>query len=186
MTLQAFLKAYDLGASLFRNAEDYALLAEDCLRTLHEQGALYVEFFPSPVPPFSKELTPDAYMEGMEEGADRAEAQYGIISRFVLTGVRHQGPDQVYEAARYAANYKGKRITGFGMAGDERMYHPKDFKKAFDCARDSGLGLTVHAGEFGVQKVFQRHLTILNPAVSAMVFVRLKTQRFWAVYVMRT
>jgi len=159
-----FLKAYDLGASLFRNAEDYALLAEDCFRTLHEQGALYAEFFPSPVPPFSKGLTPEAYMEGMEEGADRAEEKYGIVSRFVLTGVRHRGPEQVMAAAEFAANYKGKRLTGFGMAGDERMHHPRDFAKAFDCAREAGLGLTVHAGEFGGPESVRDALDHLKPS----------------------
>lgn len=160
----SFLKAYDLGASLFRDAEDYAILAEDCLRTLHEQGALYAEFFTSPVPAFSERLTREAYMEGMEEGAERAEQKYGIIARFILTGVRHQGPEWVLKAAEFAAQYQGKRLTGFGMAGDERMHHPKDFARAFDCARDAGLGLTVHAGEFGGPESVIAALDHLKPS----------------------
>lgn len=144
-----FLKAYDLSAGLFRNAEDYALLTEDCLRIMHEQGALYGEFFISPVPAFSDGLTRQAYMEGMEEGAQRAEDKYGIIARFTMTSIRHLGPDMALEAAKYAAQYKSPRLTGFGMGGDERMHHPKDFAPAFTIARDAGLGITNHAGEFG-------------------------------------
>jgi adenosine deaminase len=41
------------------------------------------------------------------------------------------------------------RIVGFGMAGDERRYAPADFVRAFGIARDGGLKLTAHAGEFG-------------------------------------
>lgn len=144
-----FLKAYDVSAGLFRTAEDYALLAEDCLRIMHVQGALYGEFFVSPVPAFSSGLTREAYMEGMEEGAQKAEEKYGIIARFTMTGIRHLGPDMVLEAAKYAAQCNSPRLTGFGMGGDERMYHPKDFASAFHIARDAGLGITNHAGEFG-------------------------------------
>jgi len=35
------------------------------------------------------------------------------------------------------------------MGGDERIGRPQDFARAFDIARDGGLSLTVHAGEFG-------------------------------------
>jgi adenosine deaminase len=38
-------------------------------------------------------------------------------------------------------------VTGFGMAGEERFGDPKDFARAFDIAREAGLGITVHAGE---------------------------------------
>ncbi|MGB0507087.1 MAG: adenosine deaminase family protein, partial [Pikeienuella sp.] len=41
------------------------------------------------------------------------------------------------------------RMTGFGMAGDERVYAPKDFLPAFDCMREAGFQLTCHAGEWG-------------------------------------
>ena len=38
---------------------------------------------------------------------------------------------------------------GFGIAGDEQAGKPKDFAWSFDCAREAGLRLTAHAGEWG-------------------------------------
>ena len=40
-------------------------------------------------------------------------------------------------------------IVGFGIAGDEKIAQPKDFRWSFDCAREAGLRLTAHAGEWG-------------------------------------
>ena len=43
----------------------------------------------------------------------------------------------------------GDWITGFGIAGDEKVLQPKDFLWAFDCAREAGLRIIAHAGEWG-------------------------------------
>ena len=52
-------------------------------------------------------------------------------------------------ASRCAAETAGDWIVGFGIAGDERVLEPKDFAWSFDCAREAGLRLTAHAGEWG-------------------------------------
>jgi adenosine deaminase len=82
----------------------------------------------------------------------------------IATGLRHEGPDGVERAARYIVANPHPLVTGFGMAGDERMHQPKDFAKAFDIARDAGLAITVHAGELvGAQSV-RGALDHLKPA----------------------
>ncbi len=55
-------------------------------------------------------------------------------------------------------------ITGFGMAGEERMHHPRDFVRAFDIARDAGLGITVHAGELAGWESVAAALDHLRPS----------------------
>ena len=72
----------------------------------------------------------------------------------IAIGLRHLGPDAVYATAEWVVANPHPLVTGFGMAGDERMHHLKDFASAFDLARDAGLGITVHAGELvGAQSV---------------------------------
>ena len=51
------------------------------------------------------------------------------------------------KAAEYAARRPHPLITGFNLAGEERMHRVADFARAFDIARDAGLGITIHAGE---------------------------------------
>jgi adenosine deaminase len=143
-----FLKCYEAAASLFRTADDYALLAETYLASIAADGAIYGEFFVSPVPAFNEALAPEAYLEGVIAGLEAAKAKHGIEARLILTGIRHAGPEAVEAAAAFAARHKSHHLTGFGMAGEERMHHPRDFVRAFTIARDAGLGITVHAGEW--------------------------------------
>ena len=143
----SFLAAYDAAASLFRTEEDYALLAETYLVSLAEDGAIYSEFFTSPDHANRAGLSPEAYTDGLGEGIRRATARTGIEGRMIVTGVRHFGTDSVEAAARFAVECGHPLVTGFGMAGEERSGHPRDFARAFDIAREAGLGITVHAGE---------------------------------------
>ncbi len=72
----------------------------------------------------------------------------GIVARICLTCVRHLGPERAEAVARQAQRIPHPRVTGFGMAGDERKFDVEDFADAFSIAADAGLGLTAHAGEF--------------------------------------
>ncbi|MEQ8400811.1 MAG: adenosine deaminase [Roseitalea porphyridii] len=149
-----FLHVYDTVAALFRTREDYALLAHDYLTGLAADGCLYSEFFISTDHAEMTGLAPQAYIEGLAEGIERAKAETGIEGRMIATGLRHGGPEAVERAARFIADHPHPLVTGFGMAGDERMHHPADFVRAFGIARDAGLRITVHAGELcGAQSV---------------------------------
>ncbi|GAB4362900.1 MAG: adenosine deaminase [Oricola sp.] len=160
----SFLHAYDLASMLFRCEDDYALLAETYLSDLAAQGAIYSEFFISTDHAINAGLTPDAYISGLAEGIRRARDRHGIEARMIATGLRHEGPQGVERAARYIAANPHPLVTGFGMAGDERMYQPKDFAKAFDIARDAGLSITVHAGELCGAESVRGALDHLGPA----------------------
>ncbi|KXF78841.1 adenosine deaminase [Paramesorhizobium deserti] len=160
----SFLVAYDAISMLFRTAEDYADLAERYLTRLARDGAIYSEFFISTDHAVSAGLDPQAYIEGLAEGIRRARNATGIECRMIATGLRHIGPEAVEHAARFVTANPHPLITGFGMAGDERMHHAADFRRAFDIARDAGLGLTVHAGEFAGATSVRDALDALKPS----------------------
>ncbi len=160
----SFLDAFDQASMLFRTAEDYADLAEDYLLSLSYQDAIYSEFFISTDHAISAGLDPRAYIEGLAEGIRHAKAATGIECRMIATGLRHKGPEAVMAAAQYIADNPHPLITGFGMAGDERMHHPGDFTAAFDVARNAGLGITVHAGELAGWESVADALDALKPA----------------------
>ncbi len=143
----SFLAAYDFSADLFRSEEDYALLADQYLTSLARDGAIYSEFFTSPDHARRAGLSPAAYTNALGEGMARAKAKTGIESRMIVTGVRHFGVDSVEQAARFAARCGHPLVTGFGMAGEERFGDLEDYVRAFEIAREAGLGITVHAGE---------------------------------------
>jgi adenosine deaminase len=144
----SFLQAYDFAADLFRTEEDYARLTEHYLTSLARDGAIYSEVFTSPDHARTAGLSPEAYTNALGEGMLRARDKTGIEGRMIVTGVRHRGVETVEAAARFAAKCGHPLVTGFGMGGDERMGTMEDFVRAFEIAREAGLGITVHAGEF--------------------------------------
>jgi adenosine deaminase len=142
-----FIACYDKVASLFRTPDDYALLTESYLGELAGIGTIYSEIIVSPDHGDRIGLGADGYLAGITQGIHAAREKTGVETRIIVTGERHFGPDRVIGAARYAADCGNPLVTGFNMAGEERMGQVADYAPAFDIARDAGLGLTIHAGE---------------------------------------
>ncbi|MEO9339473.1 adenosine deaminase [Mesorhizobium sp. SB112] len=160
----SFLAAYDFAANLFRTEDDYARLAEHYLSSIAKDGAIYSEFFTSPDHAESAGLSPQAYTDALGEGMERAKAKTGIESRMIVTGVRHKGVASIEAAARFAAKCGHKLVSGFGVAGDERQGDMEDYVRAFEIAREAGLGITVHAGEFCGWESVEAALDHIRPA----------------------
>jgi len=160
----SFLAAYDAASSLFRDEEDYARLAETYLTSLARDGAIYSEVFTSPDHAKKSGLSPAAYTNALGEGMARAKAKTGIEGRMIVTGVRHIGVESIEAAARFAARCGHPLVTGFGVAGDERMGDFEDYVRAFEIAREAGLGITIHAGELCGWESVQAALDHIRPA----------------------
>ena len=160
----SFLAAYDFAADLFRTEEDYARLAEHYLTSLARDGAIYSEVFTSPDHAVKAGLSPQAYTDALGEGMARAGAKTGIEARMIVTGVRHVGVESIEKAARFAVSCGHPLVTGFGVAGDERVGAMEDYVRAFEIAREAGLGITVHAGEFGGPQSVRDALDHIRPA----------------------
>lgn len=159
-----FLTAYDGAASLFRDEHDYSLLAKTYLEGIAAENAIYAEIFVSPDHAIAAGLSPQAYFDGLADGIAAAKASSGIECRMIIVGIRHLGAEHVEAAARLAASRPHPLITGFGMAGEERFGHVADFARAFDIARDAGLGITIHAGELAGPDSVRDALDHVRPA----------------------
>jgi adenosine deaminase len=65
------------------------------------------------------------------------------------------------------------------MAGDELKGKPGDFIWAFDCAREAGLRITVHAGEWGGAQSVRDALDALNPERIGHGVQAIEDPRWW-------
>ncbi|RWO19972.1 adenosine deaminase [Mesorhizobium sp.] len=160
----SFLAAYDFSSDLFRTEEDYARLADHYLTSLARDGAIYSEIFTSPDHAGKAGLSPRAYTDALGEGMARAKAKTGIEGRMIVTGVRNAGVESIEQAARFAARCGHPLVAGFGVAGDERMGDLEDYVRAFEIAREAGLGITVHAGELMGWESVKAALDHIRPA----------------------
>ncbi|WP_313351167.1 adenosine deaminase [Paracoccus sp. (in: a-proteobacteria)] len=144
-----FLRVYEAAASVLTTPRDYARLLSEVLAQCADQGAIYAELFVSPEFCGGADLAAwRDYLAAMEEVAAQAECD-GIASRAVLTCIRHLDPQRARKTAICAAETSGGWVAGLGIAGAEDVGELADFAWAFDCAREAGLGLTAHAGEWG-------------------------------------
>ena len=145
-----FLKVYEAATSALRSPEDYARLTLAVLEESAASGVVYSETFLSPDFCGGRDIGAwREYLHAIREAADQAERTFGITLRGIITCIRHFGPEKARETARCAADTAGDWIVGFGIAGDEKVLTPKDYLWSFDCAREAGLRLTAHAGEWG-------------------------------------
>ncbi|WP_370284363.1 adenosine deaminase [Pseudooceanicola nanhaiensis] len=158
-----FLSVYEAATSVLQTPEDYARLTRAVLEESAAHGVVYSETFLSPDFCGGGDVAAwREYLHAIEEVADEAEKTLGITLRGVITCIRHFGPEKARPIAVCAAETKGGFITGFGIAGDEGKGKPRDFTWAFDCAREAGLRLTAHAGEWGGPQSVRDALTDLK------------------------
>lgn len=145
-----FLSTYEAATSVLQSPEDFARLTRAILEQSAANGVIYCESFLSPDFCGGGDVVAwRDYVQAIQETAEAAEADLGITLRGIVTPVRHFGPDQAKRTALCAAETAGDWIVGLGMGGDEGQGHQGDFAYAFDLAREAGLKLTTHAGEFG-------------------------------------
>jgi adenosine deaminase len=144
-----FLDTYDAATSVIRTGQDYRDIVYEYLVRCAAEGAIYVELTASADHAADVGLSDAEHLAGLAQGIDDARAETGIEGRIVMSCVRHFGPEKAREVARRTVEGPHPYVTGFGMGGDEAGYPPAGFAAAFEIAREAGLGLTVHAGEWG-------------------------------------
>lgn len=105
---------------------------------------------------FPLEEVTDWVIEAANEAATEHEIKVGLI----VTLVRHDPVEQASKVARVAMDRKTKGIVGLDLAGDEVRYPPEPFIPFFKEAKQEGLGVTVHAGEwasaYGVAQALEK------------------------------
>ena len=145
-----FLATYEAACQPLTGPQEFYRLTQAILHEAAEHGVVYLETFISPDFCGGGDVAAwREYLAAIEQAASEAERDAGITLRGIVTAVRHFEPDQARLAAKCAAETAGDFITGFGMGGAETHLRPKDFSYASDMAREAGLALTCHAGEWG-------------------------------------
>lgn len=162
-TFPEFLRTYDAVSSVVCTPEDYYDIAFDYLTRAAKEGLIYSEMFVSSEHPEDVGLSFDAFLDGVSAALDDVEAKTGLVGRLILTAIRHRGPERAERTARNAQLHPHEKVVGFGLAGDENQFEPKDFVRAYDMASDAGLRRTAHAGEIAGPESIRATLDALHP-----------------------
>ncbi len=128
-------------------------------------GVVYSETFLSPDFCGGRDLGAwREYLHAIHEAADQAERDMGITLRGIITCIRHFGPDKARETALCAAETAGdwhRRLRHRRRREDRQA---QGFRLVPSiCAREAGLRLTAHAGEWGGPDSVRDALADLRP-----------------------
>ena len=79
---------------------------------------------------------------------NQASIDFNIKVGLIVTLVRHEPLPQARQVAKIAYARAGHGILGIDLAGDEVKFPPAPFIPIFKEAKEAGLGVTIHAGEW--------------------------------------
>jgi adenosine deaminase len=164
------LRAFDLPIAIMQDEEAIARITHEMVLDCAADGTRYVEIRWAPALHLERGLTLRqsiaAVVEGRRSGmAAAAEARSpGIEVRLIAVALRSHEPQVSLAVAREAVEFIGQGMVGFDFAGREADFPEwRPHQAAFEAARAGGLGITIHAGEWGGAAQVWRALE-LSPA----------------------
>jgi aminodeoxyfutalosine deaminase len=141
-----FVEVWILTTNCLRTGDDFRRVVVDYAAEAASFGAVYLEGIFSPCERVQRGIGWDQIFGGYCDGAVEAYERHGVTVRFTPDLTRGLDPELAEEAARMSVRYADRGVVGLGLGGIEsRPAAP--YRKAFDIARDGGLGLVPHAGE---------------------------------------
>lgn len=87
-------------------------------------------------------------VEWVCEATEAAQAQHAIRVRLLIAINRHESVHDAEESLAAALAYQGRGVVGIDLCGQEKGYPATPFLAIFKVAREAGLGVTMHAGEW--------------------------------------
>lgn len=155
------LQAFELPIALMQDADALERITGELVADKAADNVRYVEIRWGPLLHTRHGLGLEDGIAAVCEGARAAAGQAGIEVRLICTALRSHAPEDNGRLAQAAARFVDQGLTGWDLAGPEEAYpDPADHAEAFAVAREGGLRITIHAGEWGGAAQVRRALSV--------------------------
>ena len=146
---EVFLSKFEVLRHFYRTPETIQRLVYETVADAANDNVKYLELRFSPqalsrVCRFALGDVTDWVIEAVEHAQQDFDIQVGLI----LTLVRHDPFEQAKHVAEVAFARHEKGIVGFDLAGNEVKFPSAPFAPLFRQAKEMGMGVTIHAGEW--------------------------------------
>jgi adenosine deaminase len=149
-TFQNFLGKFNTLRLFYRSPDVIHRITYEAVEDAAKDNVKYMELRFTPVALSRAERFPlHDVIDWVRTSARDASKKCGVIVRLIASVNRHEGTDLAEQVAWIAAEYKDDGIVGLDLAGNEAEYPTKPFYGIFKEARQAGLHVTIHAGEWG-------------------------------------
>ncbi len=146
---ELFLSKFEVLRHFYRTPETIQRVVYETVADAAKDNIKYLELRFSPqalsrVRRFALGDVTDWVIEAVEHAQKDFDIQVGLI----LTLVRHDPFAQAQHVAEVAFARHEKGIVGFDLAGNEVKFPSAPFAPLFKQAKEMGMGVTIHAGEW--------------------------------------
>ncbi|HEX3302244.1 MAG TPA: adenosine deaminase [Thermomicrobiales bacterium] len=158
-----FQAAYDEMTSYISTPEDLARICRELVEDDANQGAFYTE--PIILPSFYQErfgMSELEIFDLMREAFFEAGEQCGIEVGIAIAGIFTLPIEATEAEARFAAEQSDRGVVAFNLCATEPGFGYERWIRPCDIARDAGLDVVVHAGEFGPASAIEAAISVLN------------------------
>jgi aminodeoxyfutalosine deaminase len=142
-----FIEVWMLTTGALCTERDFRQVVVDYAAEAASHGAVYIEGIFTPAEPVGRGCDWDEVFTGYCDGAQQAAEQHGVQVRLTPDIPRGYPLEAAELTARHAVAYRDRGVVGVGLGGPEAEFPPEPFVRAFEIARDGGLGSVPHAGE---------------------------------------
>src|SRR5512142_2645430 len=147
---RTFLSKFDTLRLFYRSPEVIHRITREAVEDAALDNVRYMELRFTPVALSRAERFPlHDVMDWVLTAANDAASQHGIIVRLIASVNRHESPELAEQVAWTAAEHRADGLVGIDLAGNEAEFKAKPFYGIFREARQAGLHITAHAGEWG-------------------------------------
>lgn len=149
-SVEVFLGKFKLIRHFFRSSEIIQRIVEESVEDAVSDGVRLLElrFTPSALCQYSG-LTPGEAMEIVVSSGLASATKHGLTLGLIVSINRHETLDLAKMVIGLAADRVGRGILGVDLAGDEQTATSDSFVPLFSEAKQAGLKVTIHAGEWG-------------------------------------
>ncbi|MDP1546613.1 MAG: adenosine deaminase [Anaerolineales bacterium] len=150
MTFSNFLDKFKTLRLFYKSPDVIHRVTAEAVEDAAKDNIRYLELRFTPVALSRAEGFPlhdvmDWVITSAQDAAKKHKVKVGLIASVN----RHESPELAEQVAWLAADHVKNGMTGLDLAGNEAEFKSNPFHEIFKEARQSGLHLTVHAGEWG-------------------------------------
>ncbi len=155
------IRAFDLPIALMQDAEALERVAFELVEAKAGDRVRYAEIRWGPLLHVRRGLSLEDGIAAVVRGANDAVERTGVSVRLICTALRTHDPADNARLAEVAGTFRDRGLTGWDLAGPEAAApDPLVHGRAFEVARDAGLRITLHAGEWGGAPQVRRALAL--------------------------
>jgi len=146
-SLEQYLEAFEITVRLMQDLPALERVAYELCEDAAAENVIYIEIRFAPLLHTELGLKPRDVVTSVVSGLRQAENDLPIRTGLILSALKHESTERSMEVAQLAAQFAGKGVVAFDLAGPEKHHPALIHRAAIDFVHAASVHMTLHAGE---------------------------------------